>query len=79
MVAHLKGTAAESIDFIITEKNHVDQDYAVFHQSIDHLPEMDLNDWTRYSLHQQQDQEEDDNAHFAIQNGVAISVEVNSP
>ena len=75
IVAYLKGTAA-SIDFIVTEKNQVDQGYVVFHQTIDHLPATDLDNWTRYSLHQRQDEEEVNQYHYAVQNGMTISVEL---
>ena len=85
MAAYLKGTA-ESMDFIITEKNQVDQDYVIFHQYIRHLPDTDLDDWTRYSLHQRQDDvgnhidddenDDDDDHHRANRNGAIISVDL---
>ena len=51
IAAYLQGTAT-SIEIAIAEKNQVNQDYVLLNQTLMQLPETDLDDWTRYSLHQ---------------------------
>jgi alpha-beta hydrolase superfamily lysophospholipase len=51
MAAYLRGTA-ESIEFYTTEKNQVDQDYKLLNQTLRNLPDVDLDDWTQYTVHQ---------------------------
>ena len=63
---------AQSINFIITEKNHMDQDYVVFHQSIVQLQEIDYANWALYSLQQQKQCEDGDND--THKNGISVQL-----
>ncbi|KAI2492476.1 hypothetical protein MHU86_22095 [Fragilaria crotonensis] len=65
MAAYLRGTA-ESVDFVITEKNQMDQDYIVFQKSIVQLPEIDDANWTLYTLRHG---DNDDDNHDGVDDG----------
>ncbi|KAI2492578.1 Serine aminopeptidase [Fragilaria crotonensis] len=57
---------AESVDFVITEKNQMDQDYIVFQKSIVQLPEIDDANWTLYTLRHG---DNDDDNHDGVDDG----------
>lgn len=75
MAAYLRGTA-ESVDFVITEKNQMDQDYIVFQKSIVQLPEIDDANWTLYTLRQDDNDNHDggDDGDDTPERGISVQL-----